>query len=151
MIAAGLLLMLYTLLAGLRAGAPAGPNPWGAPTLEWRTSSPPPEYNFAVVPRVTSAYPGWDEDDVADDARRLGTGELVLDRDHQTPGTTMADAWLDEVLDLPAGSWVPIALASCVALLFVMVLTSHYAIGGAFLALAGVCLVVWHANEPEEA
>jgi cytochrome c oxidase subunit I+III len=150
-IAAGLLLMLCTLLAGLRSGRPAGPNPWGAPTLEWRTNSPPPEYNWAVIPRVSSAYPGWDEDDVAADLRRLERGELVLDRDHETPGTTMADGWLDEVIELPAGSWAPVSLAFCVALLFVMVLTSHYAIGGIFLALAAVCLAVWHAKEPAEA
>lgn len=27
---------------------------WGGQTLEWSTSSPPPEYNFAVVPQVTT-------------------------------------------------------------------------------------------------
>ncbi len=27
-------------------------DPWGARTLEWSTSSPPPEYNFAFTPRV---------------------------------------------------------------------------------------------------
>jgi len=31
---------------------PSG-NPWGGRTLEWTTSSPPPEYNFAVEPVVT--------------------------------------------------------------------------------------------------
>ena len=41
-------------------GAVAGPNPWGAATLEWSIPSPPPEYNFAVVPTVTSRYPMWD-------------------------------------------------------------------------------------------
>jgi cytochrome o ubiquinol oxidase subunit 1 len=29
-------------------------DPWNAPTLEWATSSPPPEYNFAVQPEVHS-------------------------------------------------------------------------------------------------
>lgn len=29
-------------------------DPWGGQTLEWATSSPPPEYNFAVLPRVNS-------------------------------------------------------------------------------------------------
>ena len=32
---------------------PAAPaNPWGATTLEWQTSSPPPHENFEVVPRI---------------------------------------------------------------------------------------------------
>jgi hypothetical protein len=38
----------------------AGNDPWGAPTLEWSIPSPPPDYNFAKVPKVTSRYPLWD-------------------------------------------------------------------------------------------
>ena len=41
-------------------GPLAGPNPWGAPTLEWAAASPPEPYNFAEIPRVTSEYPLWD-------------------------------------------------------------------------------------------
>ena len=37
-----------------------GNDPWGASTLEWSIPSPPPEYNFARIPRVTSRYPLWD-------------------------------------------------------------------------------------------
>ncbi|MGV3491991.1 MAG: cbb3-type cytochrome c oxidase subunit I [Devosia sp.] len=29
-------------------------DPWNGQTLEWSTSSPPPEYNFAIVPTVTA-------------------------------------------------------------------------------------------------
>ena len=31
----------------------AGPNPWGAPGLEWQTQSPPLTENFIEVPVVT--------------------------------------------------------------------------------------------------
>src|SRR5213078_3953337 len=41
-------------------GEIAGSDPWGAPTLEWSIPSPPPDYNFAHVPKVTSRYPLWD-------------------------------------------------------------------------------------------
>ena len=41
-------------------GQPAGNDPFGAATLEWATTSPPPPYNFVAVPYVTSAYPRWD-------------------------------------------------------------------------------------------
>jgi cytochrome c oxidase subunit 1 len=34
-------------------GKRAGPNPWGATGLEWRTSSPPPKQNFPRTPVVT--------------------------------------------------------------------------------------------------
>ncbi len=35
-------------------------DPWDAWTLEWSTSSPPPEYNFASIPVVASRRPLWD-------------------------------------------------------------------------------------------
>ncbi len=53
-LAAGVLLMLFTLLRAVRRGPAAGDNPWGGTTLEWRTASPPPTENFAVPPEVTS-------------------------------------------------------------------------------------------------
>ena len=35
-------------------------DPWGGRTLEWSTSSPPPDYNFAFIPRV-HARDAWDD------------------------------------------------------------------------------------------
>ena len=52
-----------------RHGAPAGDNPWDAPTLEWATTSPPPPYNFAVIPSVASRHPLW-EDRLEDPERK---------------------------------------------------------------------------------
>ncbi len=52
-LAVGYVLPVIYLLASLRNGKPAGNNPWGATTLEWQTSSPPPTYNFLKTPIVT--------------------------------------------------------------------------------------------------
>ena len=49
----------WNLIRSRRLGALAGRNPWGAPSLEWSIPSPPPEYNFVAIPRVTSRYPLW--------------------------------------------------------------------------------------------
>ncbi len=35
-------------------------DPWDGRTLEWATASPPPEFNFAVLPRVDGAEAYWD-------------------------------------------------------------------------------------------
>ncbi len=40
---------LINLIVSMIAGKPAGNNPWRALTLEWMTSSPPPELNFEGV------------------------------------------------------------------------------------------------------
>lgn len=53
-IALGFLVALYTLIQGMRNGPKAGPNPWGAKTLEWTTQSPPVHENFPVIPVVTA-------------------------------------------------------------------------------------------------
>jgi cytochrome c oxidase subunit 1 len=52
LLAVGYVLPLVYLLWSLRHGRVAGPNPWGATTLEWQTSSPPPEHNFQTTPVV---------------------------------------------------------------------------------------------------
>jgi cytochrome c oxidase subunit 1 len=51
-LALGLAYMFWNLYRGIRAGAPAGDNPWGAATLEWSLPSPPPAHNFPVEPVV---------------------------------------------------------------------------------------------------
>ena len=43
----------------IRRGKIAGANPWRALTLEWATTSPPPFYNFAVIPTVTGRDAFW--------------------------------------------------------------------------------------------
>jgi cytochrome c oxidase subunit I len=51
------LVMLINFRRSLRFGAPAGPDPWRANTLEWLPTSPPPAYNFRDLPRVESERP----------------------------------------------------------------------------------------------
>ncbi len=51
----GLLIALINLIAG-RKGKIAPPNPWGANTLEWQTSSPPPHDNFKITPAAGDPY-----------------------------------------------------------------------------------------------
>jgi len=49
----GYVIPLIYLIWSMRYGPVAGPNPWGATGLEWKTSSPPPTENFEQIPIVT--------------------------------------------------------------------------------------------------
>ena len=53
-------LFVWNAIASLKRGKVAGPDPWDAWTLEWATTSPPPEYNFEEIPTVRSRRPLWD-------------------------------------------------------------------------------------------
>jgi len=59
-LAIGYALPLVYLLWSLRYGKPAGPNPWQATGLEWKTASPPPRDNFANTPVVTEEPYNYD-------------------------------------------------------------------------------------------
>jgi cytochrome c oxidase subunit I+III len=150
-LAAGLLLIFANLLWSRFRGAVAGPDPFHGGTLEWTTTSPPPPYNFAVIPTVTSPYPNWDPVDRQADLRRLEQGVLTLEQGHETQATTVRDGYLDEILEMPAESPWPIVLAAAVTVVFVMLLTTHFVIAGVFVGIAALVLAAWHAGEPPAA
>jgi len=52
-----ILVFVWNMLSSWRAGPVAGNDPWLGNTLEWLTSSPPPEYNFVSLPRIRSERP----------------------------------------------------------------------------------------------
>jgi cytochrome c oxidase subunit I+III len=149
-LAAGLLMIFANLLWSALRGSFAGPDPFYGGTLEWTIPSPPPHYNFAVIPTVRSPYPNWDTDDRIVDRVAITRGVDLLDAGHETPVSTVADGALDDVAAMPAESaWPPLlALASTAG--FALLLTSHYTTACALFALAGLCLVGWHSDEPED-
>ena len=56
----GVLLFLYSIVRAFRRKIPAGDDPWGGYTLEWITTSPPPEHNFHWLPPIRSERPVFD-------------------------------------------------------------------------------------------
>jgi cytochrome c oxidase subunit 1 len=51
---------IYNIIKAWRGPRNAPADPWNAATLEWATTSPPQEFNFAVEPEVHSRDPLWE-------------------------------------------------------------------------------------------
>ncbi|MBV9027414.1 MAG: cbb3-type cytochrome c oxidase subunit I, partial [Candidatus Eremiobacteraeota bacterium] len=55
--AVGAVLFFVDVLVSVRRRRPVADNPWGGYSLEWVTSSPPPEFNFKRLPAIHSSRP----------------------------------------------------------------------------------------------
>ena len=78
LILCGIALQIAQLWVSVRARVerrePIG-DPWDGRSLEWATASPPPAFNFAVLPIVTSVEPYWDLKQQALATRQLASPE----------------------------------------------------------------------------
>jgi cytochrome c oxidase subunit I+III len=149
-LALGLLVVAINVFWTRVAGAESGSDPWHGNTLEWATSSPPPDYNFAVIPMVRSADPNWDAVDREEDRARLRRGELVLADGHETAATTELLGDADTVLEMPSASPWPFVLALSLAGVFASVLVAHWWLAIGAGVLAAFALLGWHTPLHEE-
>ena len=82
-IAVSMLFFLANIVKSRRRALPAGDDPWDARTLEWMTASPPPEYNFAEVPLITSRDELWHRKYTEDEEGRA----VLIEARHGTGGS----------------------------------------------------------------
>jgi cytochrome c oxidase subunit I len=135
-----MLVFAYNILRSRTRGARAGDDPWGAGTLEWSIPSPPPDYNFARLPRVASRYPLWDP----------RAPELARTTDGR--GATAAALGIP----MPRPTIMPLLVALLVAVMFggLLLLGTSTALGvgvmvsGALGAIA--CLLNWLTTPLED-
>jgi cytochrome c oxidase subunit 1/cytochrome c oxidase subunit I+III len=142
-LAAGLLLTLANILWSLRRGEPAPADPWGGETLEWATSSPPPEYNFVAIPTVHSVNPMWDSRTLAAMEQAKQSDERTLTEGHETLRTSELDAVVEQPLEMPSESWKPLAIAVSLAGIFMGLLARNYIVSMAFSAVVALIAAAW--------
>jgi cytochrome o ubiquinol oxidase subunit I len=71
---------LYVSIRGRAARRESTGDPWDGRSLEWSTASPPPAFNFAVLPVVRSEEPYWDAKQ-----RALASGQLETEEPQYSP------------------------------------------------------------------
>jgi cytochrome c oxidase subunit 1 len=135
--ALSLLIQFVNYVVSLKGGKPAGDNPWGAPTLEWATTSPPPPYNFRALPSVRSAYPVW-QDDPATTPVVVGLSESK----REVLTTTLMDARPEHKYELAGDGISPLLLAIVVTLTAIGLCFHPWALPIG-LGAAGVVLIGW--------
>jgi cytochrome c oxidase subunit I+III len=134
-----LCIFLVNVFLALTKGEPAPDNPWNADTLEWATSSPPPNYNFAVLPTVRSLYPLWEKDR---ETAPVVTG--LRNDQREVLVTRMLDAEPDYRSVLPSPSYAPCLLALACTVAFLGVIYSPWMVPiGAFLAFLAIAYWNW--------
>jgi cytochrome c oxidase subunit I+III len=145
MLAAGFLVFFVNIARAARHGEPAGDNPWGAPTLEWATASPPPPYNFAMIPVVRSAHPLWDDGEVLPVASglRVDRRELLV--------TTVTDARPEARESSPRDSiWPFWSAVATTIMLIASIFTPWAVVWGAVPIAIALTFWFWPRGAPEE-
>ncbi|MBF9044370.1 cytochrome ubiquinol oxidase subunit I [Rhodobacterales bacterium HKCCE4037] len=125
--AIGLALALIDIIIHLFVAVRGKRSPWGAGTLEWATMSPPPSYNFASLPHITSREPYSDTPTLPSDLAR-GTGYLgdpQGDR-RETLMVDIASGRPEALAVYPSNTTLPIRMAAVTGVFFLSLLLKVY-------------------------
>jgi cytochrome c oxidase subunit 1 len=135
LMACGVLTFVVDAVRALSAGVVATDNPWGAGTLEWATSSPPPNSNFPQPPTAAGREPLWDNppDQPVVVGLRADARDVLV--------THVLDAEPDHRLIVPGPSVWPFLTAIATTCLFIWSIFTPwgvvYGAGPVFVTMVG--------------
>ena len=129
LMAFGVATVLLDIALHFRFGRKAPPNPWGADTMEWAMTMPPPSYNFASQPALPMRHPLWDAPELPDTVAegRHALAEAGHGR-RETLGSDPVSGRPREVFHLPGSSWLPLISSLLLALLCILLLLKLYVV-----------------------
>jgi cytochrome c oxidase subunit I+III len=144
-IAVSVLLFIINAARSYRHGALAGNDPWGGPTLEWATTSPPPACNFVNIPVVHGRDPVW-EKDLDPEMPRYVTG--LAQHAREALLTTVVDALPDHRSAFPKPTIWPFLSAVATTILFIgSIFTPWAVVWGAVPVTIAVTFWFWPKKE----
>jgi len=119
-------------------------NPWGAGSLEWASMSPPPAYNFASLPEVTSREPLHGDPGLPNRLAR-GEGYLGTPRDgrRETMTVDIASGRPEGIVIYPGNTRLPIMMAAVTGLFFLSILLKLFWLTPFALAGIAALALVW--------
>jgi cytochrome c oxidase subunit I+III len=144
--AAGVGVFLVNLGWSVRHGRTAGPDPWGADTLEWSEPSPPPEAQFPRLPSVQSRHPLWHQPTGISDT---GGDETVSSLDHAPTHwrgaliVSVAEARPIAIVHVPGPSIAPFLMAVGFVFVFAAALVEWRSLLGAGALICLTALAIW--------
>ncbi|WP_284164751.1 cytochrome c oxidase subunit I [Frigidibacter sp. SD6-1] len=138
-LATGVAIMVFDVVRPRRFKAPAGVDPWKAPTLEWLREGPGHPWGIRSVPVITTRYPLWQQPGLFEEVTRGkwfladasgGHREMIV--------TDILDARPMFVQRVPGPGWVTILSAAFLGAVFILATwhlwTAAVLCGGGFLA-----------------
>jgi cytochrome c oxidase subunit 1 len=139
----GVLVFVINVFKSRKSGAVAGDNPWGADTLEWSVSSPPPAYNFFRLPVVQGREALWarTEDAPVVEGLRSDCREILI--------TKTLEAEPDHKLTLPHSMIWPLMMALAATTTFISSCFTPWALPGG-MVLAAIALIGWGWPEKKD-
>ena len=78
----GIAIYFITIVYTYFKGQKIGRDPWDARTLEWSLPCPPPEYNFAVIPKVHARDAFWYEKQHKEEIAKENAAQAKEDKAH---------------------------------------------------------------------
>lgn len=138
----GAVVFFYDFLKSLKSGLPAGNNPWGARSLEWSLTSPPPIYSFITPPHYQEKDGEFDENH-----KPQGIVSEVLTSApttwRATPITHALTAEVEAIQWLPGPTWLPFLSAVVLLITFLGMLLKLYLLSAvSFFIFAGL-IIQW--------
>ncbi|MGB6059123.1 MAG: cytochrome c oxidase subunit I [Microthrixaceae bacterium] len=134
-------------------GPAAGDDPWDADSLEWATSSPPPDYNFESIPMVSGRHPLWDSESIEwapsgseAETRSLGRRGAII---RETPTTAGVDSRPDGSMRIPGETYLPLFVALGIAIGFLGLLINALIVAavGALVMIVAILWWTWRTDE----